>query len=37
MCIRDSYRTIDDLDPNLCGKPVQAFLDGDGLRVETLS
>lgn len=36
LAIDGFYRTIDELDANLCGKPVQAFLDGETLMVTAL-
>ena len=36
LAIDGFYRTIDELDANLCGKPVQAFLDGETLTVTAL-
>jgi septum site-determining protein MinC len=36
LAIDGFYRTIDELDPSLRGKPVQAFLDGEALMVTAL-
>ena len=36
LAIDGFYRTIDELDAKLCGKPVQAFLDGETLMVTEL-
>jgi septum site-determining protein MinC len=37
LAIDGFYRTIDDLDASLCGRPVQAFLDGESLMVTALA
>jgi septum site-determining protein MinC len=36
LAIDGFYRTIDDLEPNLCGRPVQAWLEGEALMVTAL-